>query len=255
MKRFEGILFLSDLDGTLVYNGTLSEENRRAIEYFTENGGIFTLATGRSPAFIAKYGLSLNAPVIAINGTVIYDEKTEKVLKEYILPPGSTEAAAYVAESFPVNRISIFSYKEHYFEPPVISDLLSFADPVHKIVFCFDSEDDALRAQAELREKFSCGRAFERSWQTGLEMRPSEGGKGVCLEFLKNLTGVKTTIAAGDFENDISMLKAADISYAPRGACPEAIKAAKRITCPCEENAIARIIRELDEKISKGLDL
>ncbi|MBP3360522.1 MAG: HAD-IIB family hydrolase [Clostridia bacterium] len=255
MKKFNGILFLSDLDGTLLYNGALSDENKKAAEYFMENGGLFTLATGRAPDFIAKHGLVTNAPVICINGTVIYDEKTGETIKKYFLPQGSTEAAAFAAENFQVRKTVIFPHNEHNFDVYNVSELLSFRGSVHKIVMCFDDEPETLRAQAALREKFGDGRAFERSWQTGLEMRPADGGKGVCLRFLKKLTGAGTAIAAGDFENDISMLKAADISYAPSGACPEAIKAAGRITCSCENNAIAQIIRELDEKISKGLDL
>ena len=50
MKRFEGILICTDLDGTLLKNdGSISLENREAIEYFKQEGGYFTFVTGRMP--------------------------------------------------------------------------------------------------------------------------------------------------------------------------------------------------------------
>ena len=49
MGKFDGILLVSDLDGTLLTNDKrLSEENREAIDRFVEEGGIFTFATGRT---------------------------------------------------------------------------------------------------------------------------------------------------------------------------------------------------------------
>ena len=47
MKKFEGILMVTDLDGTLLRNDkSISEENLKAIEYFKSNGGIFAFVTG-----------------------------------------------------------------------------------------------------------------------------------------------------------------------------------------------------------------
>ena len=49
MGKFNGVLLVSDFDDTL-YGSDLrvSEENRRALDYFTGAGGIFTVATGRA---------------------------------------------------------------------------------------------------------------------------------------------------------------------------------------------------------------
>ena len=60
---------------------------------------------------------------------------------------------------------------------------------------------------------------------------------------------VKKLICAGDFENDISMIKAADMGYAVANATPDCKEAADRVTVSCDENAIAVIIRELEEEM------
>ena len=55
MKKFDGILICTDLDGTLL-NGdsAVSKENLDAIEYFKAEGGIFTFITGRMPFFVSR---------------------------------------------------------------------------------------------------------------------------------------------------------------------------------------------------------
>ena len=55
MKKYDGILLCSDLDGTLSNSdGKISNENLEAIDYFCKNGGHFTLCTGRNPEFAKK---------------------------------------------------------------------------------------------------------------------------------------------------------------------------------------------------------
>ena len=50
MKKFEGILLCTDLDGTLLRNDkSISRENLDAINYFMSEGGYFTFITGRMP--------------------------------------------------------------------------------------------------------------------------------------------------------------------------------------------------------------
>lgn len=55
------------------------------------------------------------------------------------------------------------------------------------------------------------------------------------------------TIAIGDYNNDISMFKAAGIGIAVSNACKDALNAADFITVSNEENAIARVICDLEQ--------
>ena len=86
----------------------------------------------------------------------------------------------------------------------------------------------------------------ERSWVTGFELLHADAGKGAALRWIRNhLPGVRLTVAAGDFENDLSLIAEADVGYAVANASEEVRAAADRITVSCGEHAIARIVEEL----------
>ena len=75
---------------------------------------------------------------------------------------------------------------------------------------------------------------------------PATGNKGggvkALREYLGNITKV---VCIGDYENDISMVKYADIGYAVSNAIDELKDCADRITVSNNESAIAKIISEL----------
>ncbi|MBQ1283660.1 MAG: HAD hydrolase family protein [Clostridia bacterium] len=52
--KFDGYLICSDHDGTVAEWGELLQVNIEAIKYFQDNGGIFTVATGRRHDFVAE---------------------------------------------------------------------------------------------------------------------------------------------------------------------------------------------------------
>ena len=69
MGRFDGVMILSDMDGTLL--GTdhqLGEANVQAARYFMEQGGRFSVATGRVKRAMEFFmpRLQLNAPAVQI---------------------------------------------------------------------------------------------------------------------------------------------------------------------------------------------
>lgn len=48
MRKFDGCLLVSDIDGTLVHDGKIPERNIEKIKEFKKQGGKFTIASGRS---------------------------------------------------------------------------------------------------------------------------------------------------------------------------------------------------------------
>ncbi len=249
MGKFDGILIASDLDGTLLYDMKVSAENREAIEYFIKEGGKFTIATGRAPEFVKRLDIPTNAPLILVNGTLVYD--SEKIIKSYTFPPEMIRVATEVMGKFKVIRISVFSPAENFIPEPKPEYFLNHTKPINKIVFVFEDAGTAVNAREYLKEKYSPEYIFERSWPEGVEMRSAYGGKGECLSFIKEYTGVKTVVGAGDWENDRSLLESADISYAPTNAHPEILKLADKVLVHHKDHLIKHIV----EDIEKGLDV
>ena len=60
---------------------------------------------------------------------------------------------------------------------------------------------------------------------------------------------INKTIAVGDYNNDISMFRAAKVGVAVANACEDAKKAADVITVSNEEHAIAKVISDLENKM------
>ena len=75
MKQEEKVLYISDLDGTLLnQNARLSEKTAAIISQLIQKGLLFTIATARSQScvdIIADLGIQL--PAVQLNGVLIYD--------------------------------------------------------------------------------------------------------------------------------------------------------------------------------------
>ena len=104
MKKFEGCLFVSDMDATLLTSDhQISDKNRRAIEYFISEGGRFTVATGRMVDAVGAYlgRLPINAPAVLHNGEYVLLSGNEAgvLLTDYLL---SMKKAAGTLPSRPV---------------------------------------------------------------------------------------------------------------------------------------------------------
>ena len=80
--RYSGLLVCTDFDCTLAHNGRVSKENLDAIARFQQGGGRITLATGRYPGVLKDYGIPLrcNAPLICMNGAILYDETEDRYI-------------------------------------------------------------------------------------------------------------------------------------------------------------------------------
>lgn len=261
MQKFKGILFLSDIDGTLTdADGQISKENADAIRYFQSEGGIFTVASGRNPHYLERYMDCMipNAPVIGINGTVIYDLRAQKQLWHCSFDDGIEAEVLSVANEFPEIEYVIVSSAERDIrfmreEIHTLADgMAELEHPLYRIVFvaeapfCYTLRD-------VLAERYRDRYVVEFSWSKGLELHDIHSGKGICIPKLCEILEhqgihIHTTVAAGDYENDLTMMQTADISYAMENAVPMIRAAAKRHTVHHTQSAIARIIEELDRE-------
>lgn len=252
MKDFSDILICSDFDGTL-FKDFVSDKDAKAIRYFQEHGGAFTLCTGRFPTVLKDKkvtNVTLNAPMICMNGALIYDIEKEKKLFEEIMSADVSEAILKICEKhedidnifLPTRNNDVETSYCSSFETEQITALIK--QGVYKIVFHINNErcDEILeRILALTPKKF----AISRSWKTGVEIQQATASKGLSARKVANMLGRKTLICVGDYENDISMIKEADIGYAVANACEPLKKAADRITNENVGGAIAEIIYSL----------
>lgn len=251
MDSFNGYLILSDIDGTLtVRGGEVTGENLRAIRRFQAGGGLFSLATGRQPDYIEKFPFRSNAPVITINGTLLCSPEGEPLV-HMPMEEDFEDVLRCVADRHP----GVLQIRRHclpgnrLWERAVHGDNLTpilGGDPVYKFVMICDREETALALMREMLSRFGTRYEFDRSWPVGLEMHRKDSGKGACVRLLRGmLPQVHTIIAAGDYENDISMLREADIGCAVANALPSVKAAADRVIAANTENAIAYLIDTL----------
>lgn len=111
-NSLEGILLVSDMDGTLLNaHKHVSTENLRALNRFVAKGGLFTIATGRINKSVEPYlsSLPVNAPAILYNGGLIYDFEKQQILWDKTLPVGIQDDIHRIIDQFPGIGIEIYT--------------------------------------------------------------------------------------------------------------------------------------------------
>lgn len=257
MGKFDGILLCSDFDMTLAQNEIISPENAAAIRYFTENGGKFTIVSGRHPGFLEEHvaDFQVNAPLVGYNGAMILDHVTGAVLYEGGRPDFEMfeflrpfwEKDPRLLRLIPHDRKRRGERCTRKKYPTTIDDVKKTCSVPLFNILCVSAPEDSVAIREELNAA-AVGTPYTavRSWDAGTELICKADGKGAAAMRLKEMTGARLLVTAGDYENDISMLQSADIGYAVGDAIPEVKAAADRVTVPCADHAIAAIIRELE---------
>ncbi len=253
MGCFDGYLICSDFDGTFSGGQDLSE-NIAAVKYFTENGGRFTFATGRGAEFFREKNLFhlVNAPISAFNGSAIYDSQNDRLIRESYFDfslgqflNSIKEVADLISTCFVFpNANTCFkgSYSSDYSVEQLKSGLV-------KIVCVFEELEkaDAFKEYVIGHDTFKNSSVL-KSWPTGVEINPHSGTKGAALKFIKEYLGnIHTAIGVGDYENDIPLIVSADIGVAVENALDSVKKVADKVILPCNENAIAHLINNLQQ--------
>lgn len=250
MKKYDGVMMVTDLDGTIAHDIDLCGDNVKNLRMFLENGGIFTVATGRHPRYIKNLeGLSVNCPVISHNGALVWDYNEEKALYKRVLDKSIANVVDFVikggyAARVDMNALSRSHICTHYSQLPEDTEFF-------KAVICCDNPEITDKLRGELYQRFSDRYCIFKSWDTGVEVLPFDTNKGTAVKWLKNYLGdkVKKLICVGDHENDSYMLKCADIGYAVENASPEAKLASDRITVNYREGVIGYILSDLDNSL------
>jgi Cof subfamily protein (haloacid dehalogenase superfamily) len=269
-KKFKGILLLSDMDGTMLNDEKMiPPRNIEAVKYFIENGGMFSIASGRTHQSVGRYlnHLPVNMPMIALNGTVLYDPKTEKILWHGELERKSVKnIIREVMRRFPdvgleiyngemVHIVSHNSYtKSHMAREHLHYDehgLDEISAPWYKALFAEENSKlkpiEQFIKDAGFKERYPNIR-YVYSESYFYEVLGADISKGKALERLCDLYHIpkEKTFVVGDHHNDTEMMEAAGFSFAPRSAVEEIRKMASQVLCDNNEGVVADAVAFLD---------
>ncbi len=264
-------LLFTDLDGTLLnHDSEVSAGTKDFLERFLAAGNRLILSSGRPRDSILevkeKAGLTQSGILlICDNGTQVYDCDSGRTILEKRLPLSYVSYLQEQAQNYglhihtyredavvsPADDEEIRFYRRRIHLPLVVSPDLSAAlteSPYKMLAISLDKPDKL--------EAFRLGIA---DWAEGriqtiysnsmyLELFDRDGGKGNALRFVCDYFGVPLSdaYAAGDAENDISMIEAAGCGIAMQNAPDKVKKAAPVITrLDNDQDGLAICMREL----------
>ncbi len=260
MGKFDGYLICSDLDGTFSVETVPVRKNIDAVKYFIQNGGRFSFATGRTAQYLRNTEMFplINAPVCVCNGSAVYDYKTESVLKEGTNNFTLKEFLDAIG-TWRNKMEGMYIYYSHKTDQaPNTADFEFPADELSKkpikVVCAFANPKDIKTAE-EFKIYCQNHPVFKttyvsNSWVTGVEFNSIDSTKGSGVKFIKEyMEGIHTVAAIGDYDNDVSMIKAADIGASPVSGIESAKKEADIILCDVKDGAVAHLIEILEAEL------
>ena len=255
------------------HGAPVPEENRRAAQHFMDEGGLFTIATGRDVRsyYSIRDKFTVNAPLVLSNGAVIFDGESGESWYESFLPFSCRSDLLAARDAFPGTGMEVHrgadvrvcgsnaTLEKHLSRMGVP---VSEADPGHilypwtKVVLV---APDEIRAESETAHALCAwiaaqfpGRyeAVPSGALVDVVAAGSDKGSGVrrLAEFLDILP--ENIVCIGDGWNDIPMLRAAGRAFAPETALPEvlALPGVTKLGAPgrCIRDVIDRL--EADQK-------
>lgn len=248
-------IFITDLDGTLFLNdSTISDDMRNALDRLTKNGHRFVIASGRPLSSITERIVLLdmhfdNMYIISNNGSLITEAGTGKKIFERKIAPDIINKIADICKE---KKVHVHSYSEteivgydkddefEYYHTRIhmpfvkVKDLGEYLkDGAYKVqIISLDNYELLKEVEKEILCKLGDEVEAVFSNSRYLEILPKGIGKGISVKRVASLLSMPMshTFAAGDAENDISMIKAAGTGIAMANATDEVKSAADIIT-------------------------
>ena len=269
--KFEGYLLVTDFDDTFCpkHGAPVPEENRRAARRFMDEGGLFTIATGRDVRsyYSIRDKFTVNAPLVLSNGAVIFDGESGESWYESFLPFSCRNDLTAARDAFPGTGMEVHrgadvrvcgrnaTLEEHLSRMGVP---VSEADPGH-ILYPWTKAvlvvPDELRAESKtahelcawIEEQFP-GRdeAVPSGALVDVVAAGSDKGSGVrrLADFLDILP--EHVVCIGDGWNDIPMLRAAGRAFAPETALPEVLALPNVTKLGAPDRCVRDVINRLE---------
>lgn len=282
MALFSDILLTVDYDRTLTApDSTIPQRNLEAIRYFMENGGIFTVNTGRSVPMtkVFRDKVPVNAPLLLYNGSAAYDLSEKKLSFCHAIDLDLWETVHECQELFPDLTVEVQGVDAHYrFTENPMWDAFSehqqcahafapegadlgtflkftlygeFRDVTVADMFNGSAEERRRMDDAEalLRNRFGDKCEVFRAATRIIDIHAKGVSKARSARELQQRLGRKILVCVGDAENDLPMMRDADYAFAPADGI---IAKHFQTVCPCAEGAVADVIyKKIPEILSK----
>jgi len=282
MGIFSEILLTVDYDRTLTApDSSIPQRNLDAIRYFIDNGGAFTVNTGRSVPMTKVFRdiVPVNAPLLLYNGSAAYDLSTGKLDFCHPIDLDLWETVRKCEELFPDLTVEVQAVDAHYrfsenpgwdafserqscahgFARPGddLGDFLKFTlygqfrSPVLSDMFTGSPEEIARIDEAEAMLKSEFGEYCEvfRAAARIIDVHAKGVSKIRSARELQRRLGRKMLVCVGDGHNDTPMLEGSDFAFVPADA---ALKDRFENVCPCGEGAVADVIYKKIPEILKN---
>ena len=282
MGIFDDVLLTVDYDRTLTArDSSIPERNLEAIRYFMENGGAFTVNTGRSVPMAKVFSdrVPVNAPLLLYNGSAAYDVAADQLSFCHNIQLDMWETVRKCHELFPDLTVEVQGVDAHYIfkdnpgwvafsnhQPcankivPLGTDIGpflkfsiygEFRDVTVASMFESTPEEKARMDEAEALLSQHFGQYCEvfRASTRIIDVHAKGVSKNRSARELQQRLGRKYLVCVGDAHNDISMLDGADFSFVP---CDATLKDLYPNVCSCDEGAVADVIYKKIPEILKN---
>lgn len=270
-KRYaQSILYLSDLDGTLLNpNAELSNYAIETLNRLIEQGLCFTVATARTAA-TAELILSRlipSLPIILMNGALIYDRTSKKYERILYLSTDTVKQTIQAVASAGMRmflytlidetlntwhepritepmRVFVEERKQKYYKTFTQVDSLHEAPSTQVVYFTLLDERDRIFAMRDTLSKIpglgiiTYLDIYDGLWY--LEAFHETASKKNAALYLKDRYGFERLAGFGDNVNDLPLLEACDMRFAVANALPEVKSYAHTVIGSNTEDGVVR---------------
>lgn len=274
---YSDILLCVDFDRTLTaMDGSIPERNLEAIHYFIENGGSFTINTGRSYVSFLPFLdiVPINAPLLLMNGSGSWEQGNFQDI--VAIETDVWPIVERLEQAFPGVHLELQTLDKHYLIHPtadyaryyqqrgldhVVADPQIHWGPFVKIGIYGDTEhreegSDAVtkaalfdRIEEFLNRELDDSLVVLRATPQIINVHARGASKLTAARNLQKKLGKKYLVCVGDEGNDVAMLQGADFAFCPSDG---AVAADFPNVCPCSQGAVADVIYNEIPKILRG---
>jgi len=276
MIEFEKTLFISDLDGTLLdKEGFITDYTADLLNRLIAGGMNFTIGTARSLVTAADImnKVNLKIPAVLSNGIMLYDMQSQQPLLVHYLPKEKTSQIFNLFEQYHLVPMAYLLEGNEItlrYKPNNTSEQNKFiADRRRKfkdiIEIEHQTEQDNMmlinivdrygplkNIHEAIEDIEGISSVFYRNSYNDdyfLEIFSHKAGKRNTSLYLKDLLGMERIVAFGDEDNDLELLKDADLGVVVENGSAAAKKAADIIIGSNFENSVADYINRVTLKL------